>query len=231
MQSKNTNRDQLNSGQDSVGPTIESGSGPQGSEGLPFDPTDQWLGAHLTQQADSLAMISLSSRDSLDPNDHFEASGVPTVWQLRERILRRRERRARTLSLAASGAVLISILGWGVQSYRATDPYQQGAEGSIAGELQNIRPVSTSAGDGETQTTAEQSYQMMARWWEPVTVEWVDAEGKSLGVAGVVAEERTSMIDPRTLSPEQLRRLRNFLVESNSDRAKDQFTSSLEPAF
>lgn len=194
-------------------------------------PKNDWLSQQLTQQANALSSVSLSSRDMLGTTGPSEGGEIPSVFQIRERTLRRRERRARSLSLAASGAVLFSIIGWGVQSFRDTNPLRPENANAVAGELQNLRTVSTGNAGGNLQSEDENGFQMLARWWEPVTVEWVDADGQSMGVAGVVAEERTSMIDPSKLSPDELARLRSFLVESNVDRARDQFTSSVEPAF
>lgn len=185
-----------------------------------IEESGDWLAGQLTSQAQAIA--SLSTVDA-----------CPSVYQLREKILQRRERRARRMSVAASGLVMVSVLGWGWQSMARMRSGDSGmgpvVEGPAGGQLNNVRTVSTgSKGAGEF---GNGTTQMVARWLEPVAVEWVGADGQSLGVAGFVTKERTSLIDPNLLSDEELSELRSSLNRASLDPVQDQFNRSLEPAF
>ena len=179
-----------------------------------------WLAGQLTSQAQAIASLSTTER-------------CPSVYQLREKILQRRERRARRMSVAASGLVMVSVLGWGWQSMSRMGVGNSGigpvAEGPASGELNNVRTVST--GSLKSGEFGSGSTQMVARWLESVPVEWVGADGQSLGVAGFVTKERTSLIDPSLLSEDELSQLRSSLNRASLDPVQDQFNRSLEPAF
>ena len=195
-----------------------------------------WLERELAQQATFLSGLSISS-DDLSLLSDRPASTTPTVYQLRERTLRRRERRARALSFASSAAVLLTMVGWGIHSFRQQTDSAGLMPAGVEGNLATVTPVSArSAAESQRDAYSDadanaKDYHMVARWWEPVTVEWVDANGRSLGVAGVVAEERMSTLDPAKLSEEQLQLIKAYLSESHHDQARSHFTSSHEPAF
>ena len=128
----------------------------------------RWLELRLSEEA-----------TELDPG----VTNVPTVFMLRERNLRRRERRARWMSFTASGLAILSLFGWNL--HLASDYLHQSPSTSPARDRSslNVRPIATSDPNHATVTT---------RWWEPVAVEWVDENGHSLGFAGYVTEERTA---------------------------------------
>lgn len=191
--------------------------------------SNNWLETRLSQQAKFLSSLPLTNDTPVLGDAELDWSDIPTVYQLRERTIRKRERRARVLSFASTAAVLISIFGWGIHS-AYQHPHQQNLGQTFGqGELPNIRTVSNT--NTKKPTPNGRSFQMTARWWEPVTVEWVDSNGQSMGIAGVVAEERTSTFDPRELSDDELKLLETYLAGSQSDEARNHFTRSLEPAF
>lgn len=168
---------------------------------------DADLAKKLSEQADSIGQLTTKSSTP---------KSIPSVYVLRDRSLQQRETRARRTTYLASGALILTVLGWGWQGLKSVD--------TEFPEL-DLRTVATGSAD-QTQANDQRVY---TRWLEPVPVEWVDEEGHSLGFAGYVAEERTSWIDPRNMSPQPNPESDFTSLNEGQDLTID--GSLLEPAF
>jgi hypothetical protein len=151
---------------------------------------NDWLTSRLTAQAQQIPAPPLQ---------------IPTAFDLRERLLRRRERTARWTTYAAGSVMAFSMFGWSLRGLDSGDTHSLLPANPISSEIPELRVVGNPSHNPSD--SIQPSYRMKARWWEPVPVEWVDASGNSHGFAGFVAEERSTVVDPDSLNSKDRQRV------------------------
>jgi hypothetical protein len=198
------------------------------------DTTDRsdWLESLLQQQAEAFD-CQLTKDGANRP--------APAVAELRERNLRHRELRARRISYASSGLLVLTVVGWSWHS-RKSVVAESAAQSAPIANVVTVSADSPGATGVDTGTDARVEGQqwitnpvnksrVYATWRESVPVEWIDAEGHSLGFAGFVAEEHSSIVDPNSLSADDRYRVRRTLTTNQPTPYDCRFSDSTDSAF